>query len=151
VLRQLPSAKVCFLGGCPRSGRNQDPVGALPRSRRPPCRRALDCLHSRCLRVKAAEEGVKATTPLRWDLWRPKFRGCGTREIALARLIWKGRADQYVNAPIRGRLIVLNTAAKRGTSSANGEYIELPQTRVKVSSGHAAGKNGCSPQGKPRC
>ncbi len=28
-MRQLPSAKVCFLGGCPRSGRNQDPVGAL--------------------------------------------------------------------------------------------------------------------------
>jgi hypothetical protein len=23
-VRLLPSAKVCFLGGCPRSGRNQD-------------------------------------------------------------------------------------------------------------------------------
>ena len=63
-MRQLPSAKVCFLGGCPRSGRNQDPIGALPRSRRPPRRRALDCLHSRCLRVKAAEKGVQTTTPL---------------------------------------------------------------------------------------
>ena len=61
-MRQLPSAKVCFLGGCPRSGRNQDPVGALPRNRRPPRRRALDCLHSRCLRVKAAEKGVNNNT-----------------------------------------------------------------------------------------
>ena len=68
-MRQLPSAKVCFLGGCPRSGRNQDPVGALPRSRRPPRRRALDCLHSRCLRVKAAEKGVQMTTPLMWHFW----------------------------------------------------------------------------------
>ncbi len=48
--------------------RNQNPAGALPRSRRPPRRRALDCLHSRCLRVKAAEKGVKTTTPLRWHL-----------------------------------------------------------------------------------
>ena len=63
-MRQLPSAKVCFLGGCPRSGRNQDPLGALRRSRRPPCRRALTRLHSRCLRVKAAEMGLLTTTPL---------------------------------------------------------------------------------------
>jgi hypothetical protein len=63
-VRQLPSAKVCFLGGCPRSGRNQDPVGALARSRRPPCRRALTRLHSRCLRVKAAEKELQTTTPL---------------------------------------------------------------------------------------
>lgn len=69
-MRQLPSAKVCFLGGCPRSGRNQDPRrGALPRSRRPPRRRALDCLHSRCLRVKAAEKGVLTTTPLTLLFW----------------------------------------------------------------------------------
>ena len=68
-MRQLPSAKVCFLGGCPRSGRNQDPAGALARSRRPPRRWALDCLHSRCLRVKAAEKGVQMTTPLMWHFW----------------------------------------------------------------------------------
>ena len=29
-MRQLPSAKVCFLGGCPRSGRNQDPHRGAP-------------------------------------------------------------------------------------------------------------------------
>jgi len=68
-VRQLPSAKVCFLGGCPRSGRSQDPIGALARSRRPPRRRALDCLHSRCLRVKAAEKGVLTTTSLMWHFW----------------------------------------------------------------------------------
>ncbi len=68
-MRQLPSAKVCFLGGCPRSGRNPDPIGALLRSRRPPRRRALACLHSRCLRVKAAEKGVKTTAPLTWHFW----------------------------------------------------------------------------------
>jgi len=68
-VRQLPSATVCFLGGYPQSGRNQDLIGALPRSRRPPRRWALDCLHSRCLRVKAAEKGVQATTPLMWDFW----------------------------------------------------------------------------------
>jgi hypothetical protein len=44
------------------------------------------------------------------------------------------------------RHIVVSTAAKRGTSSANGEYIELPQTRVQVGRGVSAGKNGCSPQ-----
>jgi hypothetical protein len=49
------------------------------------------------------------------------------------------------------RHIVVNTAAKKGMSSANGEYIELPHTRVKVGRGLPAGKNGCSPQGKPRC
>jgi hypothetical protein len=80
-VRQLPSAKVCFLGGCPRSGRNQDSVGALPRSRRPLRRRALDCLHSRCLRVKAAEKGVKVTTRVRWDFWRPKLRARGTPDL----------------------------------------------------------------------
>lgn len=68
-MRQLPSAKVCFLGGYPQSGRNQDLIGALPRSRRPPRRWALDCLHSRCLRVKAAEKGVQTTTPLTWHFW----------------------------------------------------------------------------------
>jgi len=81
-VRQLPSAKVCFLGGCPQSGRNQDLIGALPRSRRPPRRWALDCLHSRCLRVKAAEKGVKATTPLRRDFWRPKVRRQGTSHLS---------------------------------------------------------------------
>ena len=80
-MRQLPSAKVCFLGGCPQSGRNQDLIGALPRSRRPPRRGALDCLHSRCLRVKAAEKGVLTTTPLRWDFWRPKLRRQGTSRL----------------------------------------------------------------------
>ena len=39
-------------------------VGALPRSRRPPCRRALACLRSRCLRAKAAEKELQTTTPL---------------------------------------------------------------------------------------
>jgi hypothetical protein len=29
-VRQLPSAKVCFLGGCPQSGRNQDLNGGAP-------------------------------------------------------------------------------------------------------------------------
>jgi hypothetical protein len=76
-VRQLPSAKVCFLGGRPQSGRNQDLIGALLRSRRPPRRWALDCLQSRCLRVKAAEKGVKATTPLRWHFWTTEV-GDGT-------------------------------------------------------------------------
>jgi hypothetical protein len=26
-------------------------------------------LHSRCLRVKAAEKGVQTTTPLTWHFW----------------------------------------------------------------------------------
>jgi len=39
-------------------------VGALLRSRRPPCRRALAYLRSRCLRVKAAEKELQTTRPL---------------------------------------------------------------------------------------
>jgi hypothetical protein len=38
----------------------------------------------------------------------------------------------------------VNAAAKRGTSSANGEYVKVPRTEVKVSRGVAPGKNGCS-------
>jgi hypothetical protein len=37
---------------------------------------------------------------------------------------------------------------KKGTSSANGEYIELPQTRVKVGRGLLAGKRPLSAHSK---
>ena len=83
-MRQLPSAKVCFLGGCPRSGRNQDLGGALSRSRRPPRRRALDCLHSRCLRVKAAEKWVRMTTPLKWHFWVAEVEAPRREPLALS-------------------------------------------------------------------
>ncbi len=100
-MRQLPSAKVCFLGGCPRSGRNRDPVGALPRSRRPPRRRALDCLHLRCLRVKAAEKGVQMTTPLMWDFWCAKLRARGTPDLNFPLRCLEGQGARCVKIVTR--------------------------------------------------
>jgi hypothetical protein len=141
-VRQLPSAKVCFLGGCPRSGRNQDLIGALPRSRRPPRRRALDCLHSRCLRVKAAEKGVLTTTPLRGDFWRPKYRGCGTRDVALATLIWKGRAGQCVNSLIRVAPYCREHRRKKG-------HVERERL-VRKAAAHRSQSESRSPIGKER-
>jgi hypothetical protein len=44
-------------------------VGALLRSRRPPCRRALAYLRSRCLRAKAAEKELQTTTSLTVHFW----------------------------------------------------------------------------------
>src|SRR5258708_4580501 len=74
-----------------QSGRNQDPVGALLRSRRPPCRWALACLRSRCLRAKAAEKELQTTKPLTTHfLVTAKVEG--TRRAPFkSRLRWLGR------------------------------------------------------------
>ena len=57
----------------------------------------------------------------------------------------EGEGDQHVNTPIRVVPYCREYRRKRGTSSANGQCIELPQRRVKVGRGVPAGKNGGSP------
>jgi hypothetical protein len=141
-VRQLPSVKVCFLGGCPRSGRNQDPVGALPRSRRPPRRRALDCLHSRCLRVKAAEKGVETTTPLRWDFWVTEVETTGMSRLGLAMSSWKDRGDRYVKTMIRVAPHCRQYRRKK-------RHVER-ERRVRKAAAHTSQSESLSPIGKER-
>jgi hypothetical protein len=44
-----------------------------------------------------------------------EVRGCGTRDVALAALIWKGGRDWDVKTMIRvARRVVVKTAAKKG-------------------------------------
>ena len=70
-MRQLPSAKVCFLGGCPRSGRNQNLNRRNKRSRRPQSRRALPLCRSRCLRGMGEKgKGVATNSADRWAVGR---------------------------------------------------------------------------------
>jgi hypothetical protein len=126
-VRQLPSAKVCFLGGCPRRGRNQDPAGAFPRSRRPPRRRALDCLHSRCLRVKAAEKAVKTTTPLRLDFWRPKFRPCGTRDLDCHYAVLEGQGGSVREHGDSRGPAALSTLQQKGAHERKDPEGKLPR------------------------
>jgi hypothetical protein len=87
-------------------------VGALLRSRRPPCRRALACLRSRCLRAKAAEKELQTTTPLTAD-------SCVTAEVEATRLApfksrvrWLGRMrHRTVAIVIRVGRSMMNIAA----------------------------------------
>ncbi len=147
-MRQLPSAKVCFLGGCPRSGRNQDPVGALARSRRPPRRRALDCLHTRCLRVKAAEKGLRRQHRWCGIFWVAEVETTLASRLSSRLADLEGRGDRYVNTLIRVAPYCREYRRKKGTSSANGQDVKLPHTRVKVSRGVPAGKNRSSAKSK---
>jgi hypothetical protein len=70
-VRLLPSAKVCFLGGCPQSGRNQNLHGRNKRSRRPQSRRAQPLFRSRCLRAMGEKgKGVATNSADRWAVGR---------------------------------------------------------------------------------
>jgi hypothetical protein len=143
-VRQLPSAKVCFLGGCPRSGRNQDPVGALPRSRRPPRRRALACLHPRCLRVKAAEKGVQTTAPLRWGFWVTEVETMRNVRFEFPPCVLGTAGNRFVNTLIRVGLRCRECRRKTGHVESNEPVCEatVPTSHGEwrcVQSGRTAG------------
>src|SRR5260370_29909346 len=61
-------------------------------------------------------------------------------------LTWKDRRDRYVNTLTRVAPCCRECRRKKGTSRANGEYVKVPRTEVKVSRGVPPGKNGCSPR-----
>src|SRR5882762_906609 len=103
-MRQAPKCQGLLSWRGLRSGRNQDPVGALLRSRRPPCRRALACLRSRCLRVKAAEKDLQTTTPLTANFW-VTAEGDATWRAPFkypATLSWKADASHRGDCDSRG-------------------------------------------------
>jgi hypothetical protein len=66
-------------------------VGALLRSRRPPCRRALAYLRSRCLRAKAAEKELQTTTSLTAHFWVAAEVEATRHAPFKSRLRWPGR------------------------------------------------------------
>jgi len=66
-------------------------MGALLRSRRPPCRLALACLRSRCLRVKAAEKDLQTTRLLTANCWVSAEVEARRLAPFKSRLRWLGR------------------------------------------------------------
>jgi hypothetical protein len=56
-----------------------------------------------------------------------------------------------VNSLIRVGHSVVSTAAKRGTSSANGEYIELPQKESRWVADSQPERTAALRKGKARC
>jgi hypothetical protein len=77
-VRLLPSAKVCFLGGCPRSGRNQNLHRRNKRSRRPQSRRAQPLFRSRCLRAMGEKGKGVATNSADWRVVGRRGEKLGT-------------------------------------------------------------------------
>jgi hypothetical protein len=121
-VRQLPSAKVCFLGGACEARGTKTPVGALLRNRRPPCRRALACLRSRCLKAKAAEKDLQTTTPIDGGIWGSLPEVEATRGgLFKSRLCWLGRLrNRKVAIVIRVGRRIVNIAARGGSNLEAG-------------------------------
>ena len=89
----LPSAKGCFLGGCP-PGRNQDPPGDKSRSRIPMSRRARICFSLAVLESGGARMESSATPDLPMGFRRQRQR-CSNRQGQTifsnrAPLVWRG-------------------------------------------------------------